>query len=297
MTSCERFPCSAIVCNVLGLPPGLVDNCWLATLLGMRHRLARMLAAVLTLTAAGCATHPVASRPAAGPVPSTTPGASCLTPAERAGVIRFPSDNGASIAGVLLGASARVGFVLAHESGTDMCVWVPYGRKLAAAGYLVLAIDLNGYGASSMSAGFPSDARWDRDVVAAAAQLRRRGAHSVVLMGASLGGVAVVAAAHAVPPPVAVVDVSGEDDLSGVDALGAAPRVTAPMLFIGATDDPMVAAMRTVSQAATRAAVNHLELVPGANHGVALLDPALEPQAARLSALILDFTRQNTGQR
>src|SRR5437764_11889833 len=143
---------------------GVVDNCRLATLPGMRHRLAQMLAAVVTLTAAGCATHPVASRPAAGPVPSTTPGASCLTPAQRAGVIRFPSDNGASIAGVLLGASARVGFVLAHESGTGMCVWVPEGRKLSAAGYLGLGMNRNGYGGPSVVAGFARARGWDRGV-------------------------------------------------------------------------------------------------------------------------------------
>jgi pimeloyl-ACP methyl ester carboxylesterase len=177
-----------------------------------------------------------------------------------------------------------------------MCLWVPYGRALAAAGYLVLAIDLNGFGASSMSRGFPNDAGWDHDVVAAAGQLRQRGVQAVVLMGASLGGTAVVAAAARLSPPAAaVVDLSGPDRLSGVDAQAAAPRITAPMLFVGATKDPYVEETRLVSEAASHAATNRVELVPGASHGAALLDPAQEPEAARLSAMILQFVRQNAG--
>jgi pimeloyl-ACP methyl ester carboxylesterase len=105
----------------------------------------------------------------------------------------------------------------------------------------------------------------------------------------------VAAAARLTPPPAAVVDLSGPDELSGVDAQAAAPRITAPILFVGATGDRYVAQMRRVAQAATHAAVNRVELVAGSNHGVALLDPALEPQAARLSAVILDFSRRNGG--
>ena len=65
------------------------------------------------------------------------------------------------------------------------------------------------------------------------------------------------------------------------------------MLFIGAANDRYTEEMRQVSQAATHAAANRVEVVAGANHGVALLDPAREPQADRLSALILGFCRQH----
>lgn len=174
-----------------------------------------------------------------------------------------------------------------------MCDWVPYGRRLAAAGYTVLALDLNGFGASSASPGSPSNAQWDRDVVAGAKQLRQRGVRAVVLMGASLGGTTVVAAAARLsPPPAAVVDLSGPAELSGVNALKAAPQVTAPMLFISAHDDETTAETRQVSQASTHAAVNRLEIVAGANHGITLLDPTQEPLAPRLSELIVNFVRQ-----
>jgi hypothetical protein len=45
---------------------------------------------------------------AMGPLPSATPGATCLTPQERAIVVRFRSDNGASIAGAVLGTGRRI---------------------------------------------------------------------------------------------------------------------------------------------------------------------------------------------
>jgi len=129
--------------------------------------------------------------------------------------------------------------------------------------------------------------------LAGAKQLRQRGVRAVVLMGASLGGTTVVAAAARLsPPPAAVVDLSGPAELSGVNALKAAPRVTAPMLFISAHDDDTTTETRQVSQAATRAAANRLEVVAGANHGTALLDPTLEPLAPRLSELIVNFARQ-----
>ena len=256
---------------------------------------------------AGCARHSATSDTApsgrvadsglpAAPVPSTTPGQFCLTAAERSGVIWFPSENGAFIAGVVLGPPKPVGFVLAHQSGGDMCDWVPYGRTLVTLGYTVLAIDLNGFGASSSSRGYPSDAQWDRDVVAAAGQLRRRGVGKVVLMGASLGGMTVVAAAaRLAPPAAAVVDLSGPSDLSGVDALAAAPHVTSPILFVAAQEDSVTSELREVALAAKGATVNRVEIIPGGNHGISLLQPDLEPRAAQVSALIVGFVRQYAG--
>jgi pimeloyl-ACP methyl ester carboxylesterase len=52
--------------------------------------------------------------------------------------------------GAVVGSGAR-GVVLAHETNANLCAWFPFARRLADAGYLVLALDLRGYGASGFA--------------------------------------------------------------------------------------------------------------------------------------------------
>jgi dienelactone hydrolase len=231
-----------------------------------------------------------------GPMPTVAPGAACLTAAERARTVRFASGNGASIAGVLLG-SGPVGLVLAHQTNGDLCEWVPYARVLAARGYTALAIDMNGFGASQPSAGFPARPRYDQDLLAAAALLAGRGVTRVVLVGASLGGLAaVVAASEARPPVVAVVDLSGPGDMAGLNAVAAAGRVTIPLLCLTSEKDEYVDDVRAVAAAATRAPEHRLVVIPGsASHGITLIDPALEPQASAARSAIEAFLRDQAG--
>jgi dienelactone hydrolase len=229
-------------------------------------------------------------------MPTIAPGAACLTAAERAHTVRFASGNGASLAGVLLG-SGRVGLVFAHQTDADMCEWVPYARLLAAKGYTALAIDMNGFGASQSSAGVPAQPRFDQDLLAAAALLRRQGVTSVVLVGASLGGLAsVVAASEAQPPVTAVVDVSGPEQMSGLDDVAAARRLTVPALFLVGERDEFVADVRAVAAAAPKTPTHRLVVIPGtASHGVALLDPAQEPQAGAARAAVESFLHDYAG--
>jgi dienelactone hydrolase len=257
---------------------------------------AALVAVVLGL--AGCSgarRAPAPGRPL-DPVPSVTPGAACLTPAERSGVVRFTSDNGASIAGVVLG-TGRTGVVLAHSNNSDMCDWVPYGRVLAAAGYTALSVDLNGFAASQASAGLPADARYDADLSGAVKLLRGRGVHAVFLMGESIGGTAAVKAAADVTPPVAgVIDISSPAELSGVDALAAAPRLTVPLLCIASEHDEFGGDVRKVANAATRAPEHRLEIVAGSgSQGPSLLDPTVEPKAAQVRELVESFLRGHAG--
>lgn len=230
------------------------------------------------------------------PTPPATPrpvGTACLTAAEQAAVVRFPSRSGAYLAGVLLG-TGRAGAVLAHQSSSDLCDWMPYARTLAARGVRALAVDLNGFGGSTASPGSPSDPRWDLDVTAAAGVLRARGTPEVVLVGASLGGTAALTAAADLQPPAAgVVNLSGPAQISGLDAAGAAARLAVPSLLVVSTDDQYAADVGKVS-AATPARYRRLERVPGTSHGVALLDNALNRDANRVRALIDTFIQTHT---
>ncbi|HEV2918592.1 MAG TPA: alpha/beta fold hydrolase, partial [Actinomycetota bacterium] len=76
------------------------------------------------------------------------------------------------------------------------------------AGLPALAFDFGGFGDSRPGSG--PGGRIDGDVAAATAQLRRRGADRVVLIGSSMGATAVLSAAARIRPPVAgVVSLSG----------------------------------------------------------------------------------------
>jgi pimeloyl-ACP methyl ester carboxylesterase len=231
-----------------------------------------------------------------GSAVTSSPGAACLTAPERAGGVRFRSDNGASIAGVLLGAG-RVGVVLAHGNTTNLCDWVPYARVLAGQGYTAFPIDLNGYGASAASAGVPADPRYDADLSAAVKLLRGRGVDVVFLIGEVVGGTAAVKAATEITPPVAgVVDVSSPADTLRMDAVAAARVLTVPLLCVAADIDEFVFDVRRIADAATGAPEHRLLIVAGASSGeTSLFDPALEPKAAEVRAEVTAFLRRHGG--
>jgi pimeloyl-ACP methyl ester carboxylesterase len=217
-------------------------------------------------------------------------GQGCLTKTERAHTLRFHSGSGVDIGGVLLGRG-RTGIVFAHESPGDLCQWMFYARVLERRGYAVLPIDLNGFGSSPPAPGSPVRTHWDRDVAAAAAVLRAHGVRDVVLIGASLGGTSVLAAAAEIEPPVAgVVDLSGPAESSGIDAVAAARRLRVPALYEVAEDDAYVSEVRKVYRA-TPPRLRKLIVVPGAGHGVGLLRPDLQPHAAQARAAIEAFIR------
>ncbi|MFD0597814.1 alpha/beta fold hydrolase [Catellatospora coxensis] len=148
-----------------------------------------LLAAAAAVALAGCS----GGDPAPAPSPTgLNAGAACeLPPGARQ--TRF-GEHGADLGGVLLG-SGRTGIVLAHQNGGDVCQWAPYASELAAQGYRVLAFDFGGFGVSTAG-----DADNPQQVTAAAAALRADGATGIVLIGASMGGTAVLAAAPAVSP-------------------------------------------------------------------------------------------------
>jgi dienelactone hydrolase len=90
------------------------------------------------------------------------------------------------------------------------------------------------------------------DLAAAVAELRRRGATRVALVGASMGGAAVLIAGTRIQPPVAaVVSVSGETDptslVGGIplNAGAAAKQLTVPTMLVVATNDRYVSVGET----------------------------------------------------
>ena len=139
-------------------------------------------------------------------------------------------------------------------------------------GYTALAFDLRGFGRSQKRYG---DAliRYDRDVVAAAKLARRPRRPKVILVGASLGANAVVAAGAAITPPVdGLVSLSAPGTFR-LDAVAAAKRLAVPALFAaGQVDEGGIYATDAKAMyAADPAPGKQLVIVPGAKHGVALV--------------------------
>jgi pimeloyl-ACP methyl ester carboxylesterase len=170
-----------------------------------------------------------------------------------------------------------VGAVLVHEYPGPMCGWWPYANYLAAHGVRALLFDLRCFGLSSCPAGGRADPV--DDVAGAIAVLRSRGARSVAVVGASLGGtVAVIAGARL--HPAAMVDLSGERDLTGLlggtslDAFAAAPALRAPALFVVAHGDlgASVGDMRAVYDRAGSRVKRMIVLPASAGHGWDMLD-------------------------
>jgi hypothetical protein len=197
--------------------------------------------------------------PATSAAPSPTASgldvsALCIDPTEYKSVVNYKA--GHDTVEALVVGTGKVGIVLAHQSGQDLCEWEPYAYSLAKKGYRAITFS---FGTDLVA-----------DVVGAAAELRSKGATRVILVGASMGGTTVVAAAPKIKPAVAaVVDLSGPAEYEGVNSIEAAPKLTMPAMFVASKDDqPFVDDIGIVYATATRSPGRKLLIRDGYEHGV-----------------------------
>ncbi len=210
-------------------------------------------------------------------------GAACPEWADSGRQVVFGGEIDAELGGVVLG-SGSTGVLLAHMAGGDVCQWLPYGKQLADRGYRVLAFDFAGAGASR-GHGVPLG----RQVEAAAGALRADGASRIVLVGGSMGGTAVLAAAPALSPaPAAVVALSAPTGYGDADATAAAPKITVPVFYgAGELETSFAESARQLYAATPRTTQRQLVLVPTGAHGVNLLIP--ETGSAELRDRVTQF--------
>ena len=168
----------------------------------------------------------------------------------------------------VLGSGPR-GVVLSNQSDEDLCSWAPFARMLARDGFRVALYD---YGNADPVAA----------VAAAAARLRILGATRVALVGASEGAKAsILAASHA--RARAVVSLSAERYLGGIDVLPAARRLAVPVIYLYAKDDPYSQSATPELFRATKERAKTLVALAGSAHGTALLP--------RVSSRLVAFLR------
>ena len=230
----------------------------------MTTRTALIAVAVALLAAAGCADD--APKPAAADAPTF---ADCPSLAEGARPLYFTDPTGTRLAGVVRGSGAT-GVVLSHMSDGDACSWDPYARQLAAGGYRVLVLQFQAYGESD---GAAAGGDLADNVVGAAGALRAQGARDVVLIGASMGGAASLAAAtELTPPPAGVISMSAPTVYPAANAIGAVPRLTAPVLYlVGDTDGAFAANARELYAATPATTARQFVVVPSSTHGIHLM--------------------------
>lgn len=226
----------------------------------------RRAALVLGVLLAGCGggghatnTATSARRPAAGLD-------GCLRPGPD---VRIAEVGGAD-AGIV--GSGATGIVLLNESDENLCSWVPFARTLARAGYRALLTDVTA----------PQQVDFAHT---AARYLRTHGAKRVVLMGASVGARASLAAAARGHVDAAVALSAEQLTNSGPpDLLGILPHLDVPTLMVYARDDGYVGGMDIARNLYRHVAARdkHLLVLPGDAHGTATLPKA---QAAILRFL------------
>ena len=201
--------------------------------------------------------------------------------------IRFRAADGTRLAGYRLG-KGRKAVVLAHQSRGDACQWSSYAKRLARLGYLVIAFDFRGYG-DSQTRGGRAAFRLAADVAAATRAARARGAQKVFIVGASMGGTAVLVAGANIRPVLSgVISLSGPAVYIGVDALKTAPRLTVPTLYVvGQLDSDFVPDAQRLYDA-TASHDKALKVLPVGHHGVDLVR-----SVAQARALVEDFIRSH----
>jgi dienelactone hydrolase len=204
----------------------------------------------------------------------------CIGPGET-GVTMRASD-GATVYGLEVG-TGTTGVVLGHQFWSDHCEFIDFARELGKLGYRVLTIDFRGNGDSRGGDG----RRLDRDVAAAVSRLRADGATRVKLVGASMGGTAVLAAASWITPRVdGVVSLSGPATYRGLDALRAVKRSRVPVRFLASRADNYFPQDRRTLMKAAAAKDKALLLMNGARHGSGLLS------LPRAKAFVLAFLKR-----
>ena len=146
--------------------------------------------------------------------------------------VSFPTEDGGLVYADVYGEAERA-VVLAHGGQFNKESWKKQAEALVAAKFRVLALDFRGYGKSrGPGDSDPEDAPLYQDVLAAVRYLRKHGAKSVSIVGASMGGWAAGDASIAAQP--------GEIDrlvFLGSAPSGPAYKLKSPSLFIVARDD------------------------------------------------------------
>ncbi|BCJ26924.1 dienelactone hydrolase family protein [Actinocatenispora sera] len=197
---------------------------------------------------AGCGTASGDGGPSRSPRAAPSPKVSCPEAGGRR--ISFGADHAT---GPLYGSGSS-GVVLVNQSDLDWCGWFPLPKAIAGKGRMYLGFDTAKDGTVA-------------DIGNAVAELRRRGAKHVVVVGASAGARDSLVAASKITPRVDAVIALSPERRDYV--LAAVPKLRVPTLIASARQDSWVpAADAKAIAAAVPARYRHQALIDGSRHGI-----------------------------
>ena len=179
---------------------------------------------------------------------------------------------------------ARRAAILVHGGRWDASGWREIASRFATRGVPALALNLRGYDGSTGKTNRWSDKTWSAvtDLRAAKALLRARGAEEIALVGASMGGHAVLAS-------------SAEGDIECVVAISApvtatvdelSRRLTGRKLFVCADRDTLGAAPNVFASFTAAERPKTLLMFGGKEHSRAMF---AAPYGEEAVAAIVDF--------
>jgi alpha-beta hydrolase superfamily lysophospholipase len=185
--------------------------------------------------------------------------------------------------------SGSTTIVLAHEAVSSLCESLPYAKTLIDSGLRVLAFDFRGYGNSDRPR--RNHLALGTDLAAAVERARSGGAGPVFLLGASMGGAAIV-------QNTSNLAVDGRISLSGtrlwrgfgVNDPAGVRRLRSPFLYVGSRRDrivPVREALQIFRRVGSRD--KRTAFYRGSRHGYDLVQSG--PYAARVRAQILAWVR------
>ena len=228
--------------------------------------------------------EPTAIPPEKPAVPTETVEAATATIAAVTGPVIFTTEDGISLAGTMYGGGDTV-TLLVNMQGASQDTWQPFAETVAEAGYAAFTFDYRGLGKSE---GKADDLAVGEDATAAIGYLHNQGFREIVLIGASLGGIAVARHSHAA-------------DVAGL-ALVSTPRgfqemvitdgdlvyIGYPKLFVVSEDDEPFAT-DIPAMYALASPPKDLKVFSGSAHGTFLFDGE---HKAEFEELLLDLIRE-----
>jgi predicted alpha/beta-hydrolase family hydrolase len=204
--------------------------------------------------------------------------------------VSFTSVDGVELEGRLFGEGTS-GVVLSHMRPADQTSWFAFAKRLADSEFLVLTYNFRGYcpgDQGGCSSGERDTAAIWQDVLGAVEFIRGRGATSVSLIGASMGGTASLVAASRPGVDVrAVVSLSAPASIEGLIVDGAVlSNITAAKLFIAGVGDAL-AARDAEALHARSPQPKRIFIVPADDHGTDLLEGPRGEEVRRLIEVYL----------